>query len=64
MWKEVKRNSGVKRGLMWELTSSRKLGTGVFVMAVETNPTRNHKVAGLVPGLTQWVIRIQYCREL
>ena len=21
----------------------------------ETNPTRNHEIAGLVPGLTQWV---------
>ena len=21
----------------------------------ETNPTRNHEVAGLIPGLTQWV---------
>ena len=23
--------------------------------AVETNPTRNHEVVGLIPGLTQWV---------
>ena len=23
--------------------------------AVETNPTRNHKVEGLIPGLAQWV---------
>ena len=23
--------------------------------AVETNPTRNHEVAGLIPGLTLWV---------
>ena len=23
--------------------------------AVGTNPTRNHEVAGLIPGLTQWV---------
>ena len=23
--------------------------------AVETNPTRNHEVAGLITGLTQWV---------
>ena len=22
---------------------------------VETNPPRNHEVAGLIPGLTQWV---------
>ena len=23
--------------------------------AMETNPTRNHEVEGLIPGLTQWV---------
>ena len=23
--------------------------------AVETNPTRNHEVAGVTPGLVQWV---------
>ena len=23
--------------------------------AVETNPNRNHEVAGSIPGLTQWV---------
>ena len=23
--------------------------------AVETNPTRNHEFAGLIPGLAQWV---------
>ena len=23
--------------------------------AVETNPARNQEVAGLIPGLTQWV---------
>ena len=23
--------------------------------AVETNPTRNHEVAGSIPGLAQWV---------
>ena len=23
--------------------------------AVETNPTRNHEVVGLIPGLDQWV---------
>ena len=23
--------------------------------AEETNPTRNHEVMGLIPGLTQWV---------
>ena len=24
-------------------------------VAVETNPTRNHEVAGSIPGLAQWV---------
>ena len=23
--------------------------------AAETNPTKNHEVVGLIPGLTQWV---------
>ena len=23
--------------------------------AAETNPTRNHEVSGLIPGLVQWV---------
>ena len=23
--------------------------------SVETNPTRNHEVSGLIPGLAQWV---------
>ena len=27
------------------------------------NPTRNHEVAGLIPGLAQWV-NDQCCREL
>ena len=37
---------------MWNL----KYGTGVPVMAQWlTNLTRNHDVAGLIPGLTQWV---------
>ena len=24
-------------------------------LAVETNPTRNHEVSGLIPALVQWV---------
>ena len=29
-----------------------------------TNQTRNHKVAGSIPGLAQWVAVIWHCREL
>ena len=36
--------------------SSKKKQTGVPVVAQRsTNPTRNHEVAGSIPGLTQWV---------
>ena len=28
-----------------------------------TNPTRNHEVSGLIPGLAQWV-KDRCCREL
>ena len=31
--------------------------------AAETNPTRNHEVAGSIPGLAQW-LRIRHCHEL
>ena len=40
---------------LWK-TVFKKLNTGVPVMAQWlTNPTRNHEVAGSVPGLAQWV---------
>ena len=38
------------------LLLSQNCPLGVHVMAQWlTNPTRNHEVAGLIPGLTQWV---------
>ena len=33
---------------IWKQWSSRR-------GAAETNPTRNHEVAGSIPGLAQWV---------
>ena len=37
-------------------TVLKKLPTGVRIMAQWlTNPTRNHEVARLIPGLPQWI---------
>ena len=34
----------------------KKIGKGVPIVAPEEmNPTSNHKVSGLIPGLAQWV---------
>ena len=30
--------------------------------SVEVNPTGNHEVAGLIPGLAQWVLLWLWCR--
>ena len=43
-WKHTEA-SGIKNVLLW----NSHCGAG------ETNPTRNHEVAGLIPGLIQWV---------
>ena len=41
--------SAVKRKTKQNENQNSRCGT------VETNPTRNHEVAGLIPGLAQWV---------
>ena len=39
-----------------QMNGLRRCGIGVPVVAQWiTNPTRNHEVAGSIPGLTQWV---------
>ena len=48
--------SEVLRGTKQGMGAIGKAQAGVPVMAQRlTNPTRNHEVAGLIPGLTQWV---------
>ena len=45
----------IKENWYKQLAVKRPMG-GVPVMAQWlTNPTRNHKVVGLIPGLDQWV---------
>ena len=47
----------LKKKIYWsEVDLQSCINLGVPVMAQWlTNPTRNHEVAGLIPGLTQWV---------
>ena len=47
------RNSAGKK-LVQHLKITANLGVPVGAQWL-TNPTRNHEVAGLIPGLTQWV---------
>ena len=48
--------------LYHELLKDRLMGVPIVAQWL-TNPTRNHDVAGSIPGLAQW-LRIQCCREL
>ena len=43
----------------------KKIGGGASSRrgTVEANPTRNHEISGLIPGLTQWV-KNPLCYEL
>ena len=44
---------GIGKG---EMRQFQKVYLGVPVVAQQlTNPTRNHEVAGSIPGLAQWV---------
>ena len=37
-------------------SDNKNVGRGVLVVAQWlTNPTRNHEIVGLIPGLVQWV---------
>ena len=55
--KLIKTTDGNANYLKRKIINSKKILTlGVPVVAQWlTNPTRNHEVAGLVPGLAQWV---------
>ena len=41
--------------LSWERVLLEKKSRSSLRGAVETNLTRNHEVAGLIPGLARWV---------
>ena len=46
----------MERQILHDLTYVKSENVGVPVMAQWlTNPTRNHEVAGSIPGLAQWV---------
>ena len=55
----AERPSCTKPGIWGGLVYGRRIKNSVCWSscrgAVETNPTKNHEVAGLIPGLAQWV---------
>jgi len=61
-WKKIFHTNGKGRKAGVVILISDKIGFKMKVIKrsshrgiVEMNPTRNHEVAGLIPGLTQWV---------
>lgn len=46
---------GIHVGWGWGVLNSHKMDGSSHRGAAETNPTRNHEVAGSISGLTQWV---------
>ena len=51
--KQSRRNNVSLRSIL--VRTIKKLHMRVPIVARLTNPTRNHVVAGLIPGLAQWV---------
>ena len=48
---QINQEDGIKHALLHIKQITRRSRCG----AAETNPTSNHKVVSLIPGLTQWV---------
>ena len=51
-WIQMPKEIGLKQK---QKIKKKKKGRSSRHGAAETNPTRNHEVVGLIPGLAQWV---------